>query len=122
MSINTDAAKLLRHAVELIEEYGWVQGQYGSYDTGFCATGAIGHDAWKNYRNYRKVVDRAMGTLSAHLNVPESGSSYTRWGGLRSPGRVIPLWNDSPRTTKDIVVAEMRTVADLLESGKVMTL
>ena|SRR5690606_11551681 len=35
------AIDVLRRSRELIEEFGWIQGNYGSKEVGFCSAGAI---------------------------------------------------------------------------------
>jgi hypothetical protein len=68
---------------ELIRQYGWVQGWYGSYDDGFCILGAIGTGIGDLEGKSHEVVEKLTKTVCAPLNT----------------------WNDAPGRTKDEVLA-----------------
>lgn len=83
--------KMLLDAADCIEKHGWVQGQIGHPQVGFCLSGAIievSHD-----RDMQKAAD----AVKAHLRCPPSDHF----------GPVVK-WNDAPGRTKEEVVAALR--------------
>lgn len=88
---------VLHRAADLLEEFGWCQGQM--YDGGrFCFAGAV-HQAWRDYGLPPKVD--ALG-LDADDWVSVLGISWGHFVG----------WNDTPGRTKAEVVARLRDAAN----------
>jgi hypothetical protein len=83
--------KILLDAANLLEEKGWVRGEYRSIK-GFCAEGAMMHVAVGT--TLYDDLNLARVTLAHHL------------GALN-----IPLWNDHPQRTKAQVIASLRAAA-----------
>ncbi len=59
--MNTRAANTLRRAKVLIQEYGWLKGEFGNIGRGFCALGATAAAA----QSYPGRVDSEMFLLRA---------------------------------------------------------
>jgi hypothetical protein len=88
------ASKILREGAQLIIQYGWKQGSYGSRIEGFCALGA-------------------MGTVSPYAHLAAAALS------MAVPETNVQLWNDHPDQTKENVVRIMlKTAGELEELGQ----
>jgi hypothetical protein len=83
--------EVLSGAADLIEEHGWVRGEYGGEEHGFCAMGAILYRS----HGYALAYNRARQRLMREL--VHSGS--------------IVFWNDNVAKSKDEVVETLRRVA-----------
>jgi hypothetical protein len=89
-------SQVLRKAAEVIEEFGWIQGEYGGADEGYCVDGAIQCAA---HGAYDRFLARSL--LCGYLRAS--------W---------LPLWNDAPERTKDQVIAALRAAAERPEAGE----
>lgn len=91
-------------AASLIEEYGWVQGRFGSKQIGFCLIGAIREAVNGGYRwdenRYEPIVNA---TTKRRLSDGRSAD-----GGA--------IWNDASGRTKEEVIAKLHEVASQLRS------
>lgn len=90
--------------IEVLEKYGWIQGQAGSTHMGFCLSGALTFTCNKRYRVQpldREVLIRREHELLTwrHFFIDTSGIGC------------IPNWNDTPGRTKEEVLEELRIVA-----------
>lgn len=82
--------EVLHRAADLLEEFGWGQGYYGSKKEGwFCAIGAI---------------DAAADDLG-YPNADEATMPMYAWGS-------VTQFNDAPGRTKAEVVARLREAAE----------
>lgn len=86
-------ADVLRRAADLLEEFGWCQGDYGSKEAGaFCAVGACRQAS--SDLNFRRDEYGLMW--------PESALELDN----------VPPWNDDPARTKEEVIARLREAAE----------
>jgi hypothetical protein len=82
-------ADVLERAADIIEEVGWIQGEYGDASKGLCILGAIGM-AWRSFGgSFRAVPDS-----HALLGLPNAA-----------------VWNDARGRTKQQVVRRLREAA-----------
>lgn len=109
-------AKVYRDAADVLDAHGWIQGEEGSVETGFCLYGALRH-----------AVGATEEELAAHtwvggdflervtLDSPRRFAMEKAWKVLRLHLRTNPAaWNDSmPRSRKD-VTSMLRSLADRL--------
>lgn len=87
-------ADVLRRAADLLEEFGWCQGEYGSkQDEKFCAVGAC----WEAKRE---------------LGLDVCGDEYLQWPESALGLADVPPWNDDPARTKEEVIARIRAAAE----------
>ena len=90
------AADVLERAADLLEEFGWCQGQFGSKGYGsFCAIGAI-------FEASVDLSNRNFSALAAPLGYKD-GSDL---------GASLSRWNDREGRTKEEVVALLRSGAE----------
>jgi hypothetical protein len=94
-----DLKAVLAKAADLIEQHGWIQGDYGNPDTGFCAAGAIWWAIAGRKRDISLETSPHNGSFVAALDMLPYGV-----GGAAS-------WNDNPRTTKEDVIQALRKAA-----------
>jgi len=87
----------LRRAADLIEEHGWVQGEYGNKRKGYCVIGALGREALP--MTYHDAVVRLDAALPDTF--PEKTSRFQR----------LVEWNDTPGRTRDEVLQLFRKAA-----------
>lgn len=78
-------------AYQLIKKYGWVQGQSGDEESGFCVTGALNYvtQSHREYTTKLRAVRRVIGL--------QGKCAY----------RVID-WNDDKKRTKAQVLAVLK--------------
>lgn len=94
-------AEVLRRAADLIEQEGWVQGEFGGPGVGYCALGAI-------RVQYDDVPSSPCTTAIEILNA----SLPPRFKGW------APRWNDYPQRRASSVVRHLRKVARDLEQER----
>lgn len=84
----------LKTARQRLIEYGWIQGDYGNQDTGFCAVGAVRH--------------ACHGAWEAAYSLEELRKN------MKGPFLSVVGFNDSPLTDK-VAVLDLfdRTIARL---------
>lgn len=88
------ARDVLLHSADLLGEFGWRQGEYGSKADGrMCLVGAL-FEARDDLGVHHDVGERAYSALA----------SATRG--------TITVWNDHPLRTKAEVVAKLREAAE----------
>lgn len=92
-------AEVLRRAADLIEQEGWVQGEFGGPGEGYCALGAI-------RAQYDGVPFPVRVAAIEALSAPLPS---------RFEGRA-PRWNDYPGRKAPSVVRHLRKVARQLDA------
>ena len=84
---------------DFIEQYGWTRGGFGSYERGFCISGAgseiFGNKWFDQPDPYQQVVARIKDTH------PDKGPEMDWWHSLS-------VWNDVPGRTKEEVIRALR--------------
>lgn len=94
---DTYADQILNAAADLLEDVGWVQGNYGSSQTGFCAVGALNAAGPKVLPGSLYINDHVWAAKrKLHMFIDEDS---------------IPDWNDFPRRTKQEVIDTLRKAA-----------
>src|SRR6476646_371628 len=91
----SDSLRLLQNAVKANERYGWIQHKCGDIGQGFCAWGALLHEAIK-YRYAKDSVDNIADKFKPHIFPIDNLVSY----------------NDTPGRTKEEVLAVFQKVID----------
>lgn len=95
--VEVSVADVLTRAADLLEEFGWRQGDYGSKREGtFCMLGA---------------VDAACGDLGANFH--NDGVCLALYKSFEDAS--VVKWNDAPGRTKAEVVAKLRDAAARLD-------
>lgn len=90
--------RVIRKAAQVIEDRGWVRGEYGGKETGFCVLGAVNFVAQQNI-----VMNMsAIGKFNSWLK--ECGEPCS-----------LPAWNDTKDQTKENVLLYMRKLADEID-------
>lgn len=84
---------IIKRAVEILNDKGWIQGSYGGDKIGYCLIGALhtaayGMDSDLYYETYSKVAR----FLTIDNNVTEQS---------------LPRWNDTEGRTKEEVIAAL---------------
>ena len=93
----SQSGRIVRKAIRIINEHGWIQGLYGSDNVGYCTVGAIHKSVPVGYRNLAAEAETQFGEwLSTHDNT------------IRS----IIAWNDSRERTEEEVILYMSKFAD----------
>lgn len=104
----------LERAVEILDEFGWVQGLEGNKLMGFCAVGAIRY-AKRERLNRSSSLHRSLVAVDLDaLNM----ATETEWYSMRVPSKGgytftadgLPAYNDTEGRTKE-------EVQDLLTKG-----
>lgn len=96
---------LLRDARKLIEKHGWIQGDWGGYEDGFCALGALNRadNEFANKHGGGLLVGwwRACWLLSQTVgNAP------------------VMQWNDTPGRTKEEVIDAFKKAQKLAKENR----
>lgn len=84
--------EILSAAADLIEEHGWVQGEYGDEEYGFCAMGAVYVAA--SYSATDRDRGNAVNRLAASVGY-----------------NAVVYWNDSIAQSKEEVITALRKAA-----------
>lgn len=91
------SVRVLRKARELIKEYGWLQGEMGDAERGFCALGAV-WEVTETYKHRQFVYQSALNFLRAAVPNPQDDD-----------GRLaVPIYNDGGNRTRGEVLAVFR--------------
>lgn len=107
VAVATSSADLLRRAKGVLEEYGWIQGDIGHCERGFCAYGALDHASratdtpFTDFWPARKAVTSAVLDLSA-------GGSFG-----------IANYNDDAGRTVEDIYAMFDKAIEIVEAKKV---
>lgn len=101
---------VLRGALHLIEEFGWIQGGYGTREAGYCLVGAL-----------TVAADSGKEWTDATVDVDPRHPAYKAYMGARSAVRGFMLedpeaWNDRHRRTREQVLTVLRAAADACEA------
>jgi hypothetical protein len=89
---------VLEDAPDVIKEFGWHQGSYGSPKSGFCLMGAIDKSCERlKVQNHSKVAQEAFAQVNLVLGGERTGS--------------ISAWNDAPTTTRRKVLSLLNKTA-----------
>lgn len=119
---NTEVAEILEKAAEIIDEFGWIQGQGGHEAVGYCAAGAL-HRATRcsNSHALRSAWPSWM-CMDIHEVVTDhlarEGGWSTQCNDELSGGRSLVLYNDTPgRTAADVTTAFRKTALTLREQA-----
>lgn len=83
---------ILNEAADLIEKFGWIQGNYGAEECGYCALGAI---------------------LAVDFDDDYSIHSFNNYIQDNHPDMNLGAveWNDTPGRTKEEVISTLRKAA-----------
>lgn len=84
--------EILSAAADLIEEHGWVQGEYGDEEYGFCVMGAV------------------YAATAEHATDRDRGNAVNRLAGSLGYNAVV-YWNDSIAKSKEEVITALRKAA-----------
>lgn len=91
--MNHDIAQEIDRVIDTLTEYGWIQGNYGSTETGFCIAGAY---------MYGVTVDQDSINEFAHAIF---GAAYPNEDATTITECDITFWNDcSGRTFEDVIL------------------
>lgn len=97
---NEKIARLLDAAAERIESHGWIRGEYGNEEVGYCTLGAL-TAAINDVKGVgRATMFPAQVALQNDIDKTSGGQHYSIVG-----------WNDSRNARKDRVVRKLRKVA-----------
>lgn len=105
-----NSLQVLQTARKFLDDYGWIQGDYGHEDIGFCAIGAIWTAVWKFFprgtgeqrERGGRLAGRAAKQLKDSIAWPFSST--------------LASWNDEPGRTKEEVLALFDSAIATLEA------
>ena len=103
MSNKRTAAQVLRNAANLIDEFGWIQGNAGNREVGFCAIGALSE----------VCVGDNYGLAKAAVVLANDLDSHSR----DHDGQAIVEFNDGVAMSLRDVTSAFRVAARALEHG-----
>lgn len=101
MASESEVADLIEQAANLIETYGWIQGQYGDETMGYCVMGALERAASAGALDRKEAV--------------RAGLALGRQVGAAA----ITIYNDAPERTKNEVIDLMKHTAKDLHNRAV---
>lgn len=84
---------IIKRAVEILNNEGWIQGSYGGHKTGYCLIGALHTAAYDIDSN---LYDGAYGKVAHFLTIDNNVTKQT-----------LPRWNDAKGRTKEEVIAAL---------------
>lgn len=120
---NAELAQIAELAAESIDTYGWIQSDFGTADTGFCALGAISYSATQTWFVQSSVpdldyIDRGILRYTAKRRLGQIAGSRVPRTDVDSPEHDLVVWNDTPGRTQGEVTDLLREVAkDLRNQG-----
>lgn len=95
--VNQQVGQAIRKTINFIEQYGWVQGQYGSERIGVCVMGGICN-----------VTDTVLGDLVI--------DKFSYWlSDILGKEIGITKWNDDVDRTKEEVLLYLNKFADEMD-------
>lgn len=107
----------LQRAREILVEYGWAQGCYGSGRSSHCLVGAI-LDA---VDDRQQTVDVLLGNLSPRIQRAVSAIIDPHWTGHADIYSTVTHWNDEKmRTFKEVLDVLDRAIAAELGAQIIM--
>ena len=104
-----DAVRLLNRSVQTLEEYGWIQGQSGNCDMGFC----VGRSIDREYYLFRGENDKNkyFNAMALILKVAKTMGYFDF-----AINRVA--WNDQIGQTAENVIGTLISIARYIEHGR----
>ena len=103
--------RIVRNAIQILENDGWTQNAYKNYSGSYCAIGAL-TAAWGG--DVPMIADDGY---SGDIQLTESsGLAQEIANALRDSGAIdqwemIPDWNDAPERTQDDVISVLSQFA-----------